>query len=62
MMWDTSRAAQTAEWQCTRCGVTNRKLLPPQASVGIDRCVHCKVSHEIGEGPTPVRWVAKAKP
>lgn len=62
MIWDTSRPAVTAEWQCTRCAATNRKLMAPHASVGFDRCVHCKTSHAIGKGPTPVRWDAKAEP
>jgi hypothetical protein len=60
-MWDTARPTQTAEWLCTKCGVTNRKQLPPRADDGHDRCVHCRLKHVIGRGTTPVRWNAKAE-
>lgn len=60
MTWDTSRPADTAEWQCTRCNTTNRRLVGPHADVAVDRCMHCKLSHAIARGPTPVRWTAKA--
>jgi hypothetical protein len=59
-MWDTSRPALTAEWLCTRCGVTNRKLLEPEAVEGDDRCFHCKLRHILHRGDTPVRWDATA--
>jgi hypothetical protein len=59
-MWSTSRPAQTAEWLCTKCGTTNRKLLPPRATTASDRCVQCRTSHTIGIGTTPVRWTSKA--
>jgi hypothetical protein len=58
-MWDTSRPADTAEWQCTRCHVTNRRLVEPGASAATDRCLHCHVEHRIARGPTPVRWTAE---
>ncbi len=29
-MWQTERFPDTAEWQCTRCGSTNRKLVAGQ--------------------------------
>ncbi len=60
MMWDTSRPAKTAEWQCTRCGVTNRKLVAPSAREANDRCVHCGRKHVVRPGTTPVRWHAEA--
>lgn len=60
MMWDTSRPADTAEWQCTRCGTTNRRLVPPRADSARDRCMHCRLTHAIARGATPVRWTAKA--
>ncbi len=59
-MWSTSRPAQTAEWLCTKCGTTNRKLLAPSLSEARDRCVQCKTPHALGRGTTPVRWNAKA--
>ena len=34
-------AAVTAEWNCTRCGTTNRKLVPAGDDRGrTDRCAH----------------------
>lgn len=60
MMWDTSRPAVTAEWQCTRCGVTNRKLVEPSARQVNDRCLHCGLKHSVRPGDTPVRWTAEA--
>lgn len=59
-MWSTARPTQTAEWLCTRCGATNRKLLAPTLVTGADRCVHCRLKHTIARGDTPVRWDAKA--
>lgn len=37
----------TAEWYCTRCATTNRKLVPSDALQARDRCVHCKTKHVI---------------
>ncbi|MEP6591975.1 MAG: hypothetical protein ABJC19_12410 [Gemmatimonadota bacterium] len=59
-MWSTSRPAQTAEWQCTRCGVTNRKLVPTEAIEISDRCVTCGLAHTVHADPSPVRWRAAA--
>ncbi len=59
-MWQTSRFTVTAEWQCTRCGSTNRKLVPRGASEAADRCVTCRAKHVVRPGATPVRWEAAA--
>jgi hypothetical protein len=50
----------TAEWQCTRCDVTNRKLLPAGTRAARDACVSCHARHVIWPGRRPVRWNAKA--
>jgi DNA-directed RNA polymerase subunit RPC12/RpoP len=60
MMWDTSTKGITAEWQCTNCGVTNRKLVPLGAREANDRCLHCGIKHVVRPGDTPVRWQAEA--
>lgn len=59
-MWSTSRPAATAEWQCTRCGVTNRKLVATDAAEATDRCVHCGLAHTLRSDASPVRWRATA--
>jgi hypothetical protein len=51
---------QTAEWICTRCGSTNRRLVPDAAERALDRCVSCHASHELEIDARPVRWRAKA--
>jgi hypothetical protein len=51
----------TAEWQCTRCGSTNRKLVPAGITRTLDRCVSCHGKHEIFRGARPVRWEARAR-
>ena len=51
--------AVTAEWNCTRCGTTNRKLVPAWAREAEDRCQHCGAEHEIRPGDRPVRWDAE---
>jgi hypothetical protein len=51
--------AQTAEWICTRCGTTNRKLVPTGETEVTDRCVSCKTAHSVEWSPRPVRWEAK---
>lgn len=53
--------AVTAEWNCTRCGTTNRKLLDADATTTADRCVHCKARHVVTRGERNVRWEAKVK-
>ncbi|HEU5169830.1 MAG TPA: hypothetical protein VFU46_04795 [Gemmatimonadales bacterium] len=50
--------AVTAEWNCTRCGTTNRKLVPLGTTRAADRCTHCKVRHAIEPNERPVRWKA----
>lgn len=60
MIWDTSTKGTTAEWQCTRCGVTNRKLVAPGLREVRDSCLHCGRKHVVRPGDTPVRWQAEA--
>lgn len=50
----------TAEWQCTRCGVTNRKLVSAATRETTDRCVTCRTRHLVTPGARPVRWMARA--
>ncbi len=58
----TSMAAPTitAEWQCTRCGSTNRKLVPADAREAKDQCVSCHARHILSPDERPVRWNARA--
>jgi hypothetical protein len=49
---------QTAEWICTRCGSTNRKLVPDGAVRATDECITCHAKHELSPEPRPVRWRA----
>jgi hypothetical protein len=53
--------ATTAEWICTRCGATNRKLVPLRETQILDRCVTCHSVHEVEVDRRPVRWRARAK-
>ena len=50
----------TAEWLCTKCGVTNRKLVPEGTRMTTDSCVSCHGKHVVWPGERPVRWNAKA--
>jgi hypothetical protein len=50
----------TAEWQCTRCGSTNRKLVKQNETEAADQCVSCHQKHIINPSPRPVRWAARA--
>lgn len=50
----------TAEWQCTRCGSTNRVFVAEGTARVVDRCVSCRARHEVTPGTRPVRWAAKA--
>ena len=50
----------TAEWQCTKCGVTNRKFVAQDTPVAEDRCVACHAKHLVWPGERPVRWNAQA--
>jgi transcription elongation factor Elf1 len=50
-------AAVTAEWNCPRCGTTNRKLVPLGTTRTTDRCTHCGATQELEPGERPiVRW------
>ena len=51
---------KTAEWQCTVCGSTNRKLVPDASTRAIDRCVTCATAHQIDENDRPVRWNSRS--
>jgi DNA-directed RNA polymerase subunit RPC12/RpoP len=53
--------AVTAEWNCTRCGATNRKLVPADTTETRDQCVHCKAKHVVTRGERYVRWGARLK-
>ena len=50
--------AQTAEWICTRCGSTNRKLVADGATRASDECVTCHAKHDLEPEARPVRWRA----
>jgi hypothetical protein len=52
-------AATTAEWICTRCGATNRKLVAVRTSETSDRCVTCHTRHIVEPDIRPVRWKAR---
>jgi hypothetical protein len=52
---------KTAEWNCSKCGVTNRKLVHPTETEIEDRCVTCHTKHIVREDERPVRWQASAK-
>ncbi len=51
--------AVTAEWNCTRCGTTNRALVPLALRWTTDRCLHCGARHRIEPDERPVRWRAQ---
>lgn len=51
----------TAEWTCTRCGSTNRRLVPADATTARDECVTCHTKHEIAPDARPVRWTARPR-
>jgi DNA-directed RNA polymerase subunit RPC12/RpoP len=53
--------ATTAEWICTRCGSTNRQLVPATSRETVDRCVSCHARHVVKVGTRPVRWDARLK-
>jgi hypothetical protein len=50
----------TAEWQCTRCNATNRKLVDREERDVRDRCVTCHLKHVVTPNDRPVRWTARA--
>lgn len=49
----------TAEWICTRCGSTNRKLVADDATKATDKCVTCHALHDLEPDTRPVRWRAR---
>jgi hypothetical protein len=51
--------AKTAEWICTRCGTTNRRLVGDAARRAADVCLTCHTRHEIEADARPVRWRAR---
>ena len=51
--------AVTAEWICSRCGATNRKLVPQYTKTASDSCVTCHASHILEPNRRPVRWSAR---
>lgn len=51
--------AVTAEWNCTRCGSTNRKLVAARTTTVRDRCNHCGRWHIVEPDDRPVRWKAR---
>jgi len=52
----------TAEWICTRCGATNRRLVPATATRAVDECLQCHTKHTIEADARPVRWRAQPSP
>jgi DNA-directed RNA polymerase subunit RPC12/RpoP len=56
----TIATMKTAEWNCTKCGATNRKLVDAGQSDTRDRCVTCHARHRVTEDARPVRWQAVA--
>jgi hypothetical protein len=53
------KSAITAEWNCTRCGATNRKLVQVGTTDVNDQCVNCHAKHDVKVGERPVRWDAR---
>ena len=51
--------ATTAEWICTRCGSTNRRLVPDGARRAVDESLTCHTRHDLEVDPRPVRWRAR---
>jgi hypothetical protein len=51
---------RTAEWICTRCGSTNRALIPDGVPRATDKCLSCHTRHDIEPDARPVRWRARA--
>ena len=49
----------TAEWICTSCGSTNRKLVPLGVTRTMDECVTCHTPHQLSADARPVRWRAQ---
>jgi DNA-directed RNA polymerase subunit RPC12/RpoP len=53
--------ARTAEWNCSRCGTTNRKLVAAGTTRTNDRCTHCRAKHVVEVDSRPVRWNARVE-
>lgn len=49
---------KTAEWLCTACGATNRKLVNDAATRAEDKCLSCHRRHILEQDARPVRWRA----
>ena len=58
-MSESGGAPVTAEWICTRCGATNRRLVPAAATRAEDECLQCHAEHAIERDARPVRWNAR---
>jgi hypothetical protein len=58
-MTTTAELMTTAEWNCTRCGSTNRKLVPAAVTRTDDACVTCHAKHLIEADARPVRWTSR---
>lgn len=52
--------SRTAEWRCTRCGATNRRIVPDEVDRTTDRCVTCHTRHTIERDARPAFWKATA--
>jgi hypothetical protein len=55
-----ARPAVTAEWQCTKCDTTNRKLVAVGTREFGDRCVTCRQKHLVTPAARPVRWNSRS--
>jgi DNA-directed RNA polymerase subunit RPC12/RpoP len=51
----------TAEWNCTKCGSTNRRLVQTGQTEADDRCVTCHTRHRLRKAARPVRWESASK-
>jgi hypothetical protein len=52
---------RTAEWICSKCGATNRKLVAEGVAETRDRCLTCRTRHVLRQDERPVRWRATVK-
>jgi len=57
----TTTTMATAEWKCTVCGATNRKLVSADATRVEDRCVTCHTRHVVERQARPTFWRATPK-
>ena len=49
----------TAEWKCTACSATNRRLVAPTETEVRDRCYTCKAKHVVARPERPGFWAAR---